>query len=100
MTLAHDGQTVPTNVGNVLSIELPSNPSSGYSWTLILDSALLELVETRFVATRDVPGSGGMQVWVVRALAGGHARISLKQWREWEGESSVIARFAVEVDVR
>ncbi len=101
MTQASDGQAVPANVGNVLSVELPSNPSSGYSWSLSsLDNALLELIETRFVATRDVPGSGGMQVWKVRALAGGRARISLKHWREWEGESSVIGRFAVEIDIR
>jgi predicted secreted protein len=85
----------------VLSIELPSNPSSGYSWSFgSLDNALLEVVETRFVATRDVPGSGGRQVWAVRALAAGRARISLKHWRSWEGEASVMARFAVEVDIR
>jgi inhibitor of cysteine peptidase len=92
VTLSHDGKTVPAAVGNVLSIELPSNPSSGYSWSIgSLNSSLLELVETRFVATREepVPGSGGVQVWKVRALAGGRARISLKHWRAWEGESSV-----------
>ncbi len=101
MTQAHDGQTVFANVGNVLAIELPSNPSSGYSWALMpLDSALLELLDTRFVATRDVPGSGGLQAWTVRAVAGGRARISLKHWRPWEGESSVIGRFAIDVAIR
>ena len=101
MTQAHDGQTVPAKVGNVLSLELPSNPGSGYGWSLnSLDNTLLELIETRFLATRDVPGSGGLQVWAVRARAAGRARISLKHWRPWEGEPSVIARFAVEVDIR
>ena len=93
---------VAAKVGDLLSIELASNPGgAGYSWTLEPQhGALLELVESQFLKTSEATGSGGVQRLTLRALAAGDARVRLKYWRPWEGEKSVIDRFDVKVDIQ
>jgi predicted secreted protein len=44
-------------------------------------------------------GSGGEAYWHVRARAPGKSRIELVNRREWEGDRSIIDRFAIDADV-
>jgi len=45
-------------------------------------------------------GSGGVHAWTVTAQAAGRASLSFKYWRPWAGDTSVIDRFTVTLDVR
>ena len=101
VTEAQNGSTVAMAVGDVLEIHLPENPTSGYRW------ALDEVDETRVAAGSpsyrgedDRPGSGGMATWTLRAKAPGTTRVTLKHWRHWEGDRSVVQRFAVTLHVK
>lgn len=97
----HDGQLFAIEQGSLLLIELPSNPSSGYSWSLApLDDTHLVLVHSSYRGRGPAVGSGGTETWSVRAIAPGRSQIHLKRWRPWEGEKSVIERFAVSLDIR
>ena len=44
-------------------------------------------------------GSGGEAYWHLRARAAGKSRIELVNRREWEGDRSIIDRFAIDADV-
>jgi predicted secreted protein len=47
-----------------------------------------------------LPGSGGVHTFTFTAKHAGTSPLSLKAWRSWEGDSSVVARFSVTVQVQ
>ena len=69
-----------TSVGQEVKIILPSNPSTGYHWQIVgkLDKNIVEFVSNDFRADKPVmPGSGGSDVWVFKALGPGETTITL-----------------------
>jgi inhibitor of cysteine peptidase len=101
LTLADDGATVDVAPGETLSLRLPENATTGYRWEVdSLDEAILELIDERPSYPKAGVGGGGEVNFVVRALVPGSAELRFKQWRAWEGQDSVIGRFAVRVNVR
>jgi inhibitor of cysteine peptidase len=41
-----------------------------------------------------------VKTWTLRARAPGRTRVGLKRWRHWEGDKSVVERFAVTLDIK
>ena len=96
-----DGSTVTLRPGESVRIVLPENATTGYRWVIDQhDAALVEALPAESRYLQPAMGSGGEAVFTFRARRPGDGRIMLKHWRSWEGDSSVIARFAVRVQVR
>jgi inhibitor of cysteine peptidase len=88
----HDsGRTVELRAGETLEVRLNENPGTGYRWAVELARGFEEL-GSRFESGGAV-GAAGVRVFQFRAPRAGNYELRLKQWREWEGESSVTARF-------
>ncbi len=96
----HD-RTVDIRLNETVRIRLPENATTGYRWISDhYDKALfLELPsEAHYPAATGV-GSGGDVTFIFEAKSIGTGEIELKQWRSWEGESSVISRFKIRIHV-
>ena len=95
-----DGKRVTARVGDEVVLRLPENASTGYRWAPDgYDAALLDLAEES-ASYAGAVGSGGEAVFRFRVKAAGSGLLRMKVWRHWEGESSVIKRFAVTIEAR
>ena len=73
-------QRITVQAGETFELVVPSNPSTGYHWEIIpeLDEAIVQFVSQDYIAEQPVmPGSGGMDVWMFRAVNAGDATIVL-----------------------
>ena len=102
LTEANDGKTIRVRQGDEIVLGLPENATTGYRWHVARSDGLDE----KEMGERERPtganpqvGSGGTRKFRFVAKGPGSARLELKHWREWEGEKSVIARFAVDITV-
>jgi len=87
-------------VGDSLVLELAENPSSGYRWAFErLDESRVLVVDAGFRSAGDQPGAGGVATWTLQAAAPGKTTVRLKRWRHWEGDRSIVERFALNLDV-
>lgn len=71
---------IETNPGKEFKVILVSNPTTGYHWELVQgpDEKIVEFVSKDYRAdTPQTTGSGGVDVWVFKALAAGEAQITL-----------------------
>lgn len=78
--------------GDTITISLPANPSTGYSWTYEMseDDILCEEL-TKFIPARGgdtAIGKGGKQVWVFRAENPGSVAITFTYKRPWKNGSA------------
>jgi len=105
ISLAIEGQTAGTQntTSTVLSkknpvyvLQLPSNPTTGYSWFLLsYDHNLLTLNSHRFVPpAKQIPGAGGHEEWTFvithAALSGSYVtHIRLIYARPWEIQKGI-----------
>jgi inhibitor of cysteine peptidase len=95
----NDG-TVEVHVGGSLRINLPENATTGFRWAIDrYDEQLFELVATEPHYPKNAIGSGGEVAFVFRAKKPGSGGIVLKNWRHWEGDSSVANRFRVRLRI-
>ena len=96
LTEADDGRTATVKTGQAVTISLPENASTGYRWAVdSIDSGMVEAAEPRVEGLAKGVGSGGRSVWTFTAKAPGQTTVALKQWRQWEGDRSIIGRFSV-----
>ena len=77
--------------GNVYTVRLPSNPSTGHGWKALHKGvAVVRLKENGFqdpedpVAARTVAGRPGTEVWKYEAVAPGKTTIVFSYNRPWE----------------
>lgn len=84
-----------------LRVVLAENPGTGYRWQPEDKySSCLDLVGRDFFAKPDQAiGAPGMAVFYFRPLRPGRCRLSLKLWRPWEGDQSVVRRFQAAVSI-
>ena len=102
LTKSDVGRIILLQVGDDVILELDENPSTGYSWDLEAPGeATLRPLSTVFRSQPAVPpGAGGMRQFRFVATALGQTALTLKLWREWEGDPSIIKRFSITVEVR
>lgn len=89
--LTDPSQPITVKAGETFFIVVESNPSTGYHWEMIgpLDDAHLELLSHEYTASEPVmPGSGGVEVWTLKAVASGEALFVLGNYPPGEGTSS------------
>lgn len=66
--------------GNEFKIILDSNPTTGYHWEVVgeLDANVVQFISKNYKADGlQMPGSGGKDVWVFKAIAAGETTITL-----------------------
>jgi predicted secreted protein len=84
---AEDPAARTVRPGEVFSLRLASNMTTGFQWSLPEppDGKVVVLVDHRYVSpARKLPGAGGAEVWRFRAVARGEATITLQYARSWE----------------
>jgi len=94
-----NGSGVDARVGDTIEVALLENASTGYRWdTENIDARILPLIErtSREPANR-MPGAPGEAVFRFRAAAAGSTILTLKRWRPWLGDESIVERFAVTI---
>lgn len=101
VTREQNGRVIVVKVGDSIVLQLPENPTTGYVWALdSVDSTLLETGAPAFHGGGAGVGTGGEKTWTLAARAPGRTRVALKRWRHWEGDTSIVERFAVTLDIR
>jgi predicted secreted protein len=88
------GTGVDVPAGQLLAIRLKENAGTGFRWT-VEDAG--GLTPADHVDRGGAPGAAGFREFRFRAGAPGGHRLVLRQWRDWEGESSIIGRFVLDV---
>jgi predicted secreted protein len=89
LVISDPGKIIEVNAGNEFKIVIESNPSTGYQWKLVgaLDETIVQFVSNEYRASEPVmPGSGGSDVWVFRAVAAGETTITLGHYPPGEGQ--------------
>jgi len=96
LTSADNGKTVDLRVGEEATLRLPENPSTGYRWAVdAADPNLVDFEQGNYVSTSNSVGGGGEVQWLIKAKAPGATEAKFKRWRPWEGDGSVVERYAV-----
>jgi inhibitor of cysteine peptidase len=93
-------RTIETAVGDILSVELDSNPTTGFDWAFDeLDASMFAAVEDNFnLAENAAIGAGGAHIFKLKVIKAGRGQIKLKYRRSWEGDSSIRDRFTLTVE--
>jgi inhibitor of cysteine peptidase len=95
LTEADDGSTVSLEVGETIEIELPSNPTTGFSWS-VLPASLVSVSPPEFQADSTLIGAGGLESFTVTALEEGSVHLRFEYARPFE---SIPPEQVFEVDV-
>ena len=102
LTQADSGKSIVVAPGDLITIRLPENPTTGYRWAVDkADTAAVSLQNEDFTPPAGGGvGAGGEKTVTFEAKKAGSAEITLKRWRDWEGDASITDRFGVTVQVR
>ena len=99
LTAGDNGKPFTLHPGNSGELRLPETPTTGYVWTVDCASSILAVGEGEFTPQHTGLGGGGERRWVIAAKTAGTSTLSLKRWREWEGDASVIERYQVTFNI-
>ncbi len=86
------GEMVDAKVGDVLTVILEANPSTGYSWEAAIDPVDSLTEETkRYFSKSDkkLMGAPKTLVWKFSASSEGDATLTFCYLRSWEGEEGI-----------
>lgn len=95
-----NGATKEVKQGCTIYIELPENPTTGYSWEM--NTGGLTLVSDEYIAdanTEGMTGAGGIHKWELAAYTKGTYQIKGIYKRSWEATTPDDETWAVTVNV-
>ena len=88
----HINQTLEVQAGEMFTVKLCSNPSTGFQWSeeaQMSAPSVLKQEERNFIMPESEspppPGTPGQEVWIFKALKQGSSKIHLDYSRPWEG---------------
>lgn len=85
--------------GDVVTIRLPENPTTGFRWQVNCLEADIHLTGDSFESNKETEiGSGGVREFRFRFHGPKGGAVTLKHWRAWEGEASIIEQFDFKVE--
>ena len=101
LTEVDKGKTIDVHQGTEVLIRLKENPTTGYRWAIDqIDDTVLPLQSSNFSSTPSAGvGAGGTRIFTFTAKQPGTVHLQLKLWREWQGDSSIIERYDVTIQV-
>ena len=102
LTEADAGKTVQAHPGDQILIQLGANASTGFSWAIDkTDATILALQRESYTPNAGgALGSGGTAVFTFIAQSAGTVQLQLKYWRAWEGDSSIVKRYDVTIQIQ
>lgn len=104
-TEADNGTTANLENGTTFFLELPENPSTGYSWELELSPGLSLLSEEYVTGEpperleQPIVGAGGLRLWGIKAIAEGGQQLKGVYKRPWEEETGFEKNFTINIKV-
>lgn len=93
-----NGRTVEVKAQSIVNVCLKENPTTGYRWKVDTAGGL-ELIDDSFERQGDAIGAAGIRIFKFRTPEAGVHKLSIRNWRDWEGESSIIDRFDAVIEV-
>lgn len=88
-SFALDGEGWSANVtGDEMTLDLPSNPSTGYSWVVTEKTKVFATDSNQFIAETGeevLAGAGGVTQFHIAALKEGVGTMTLQYKQDWEG---------------
>jgi inhibitor of cysteine peptidase len=104
---ADNGQLIELNRGQLLSISLTENPTTGYRWEVDKPNAACRdgneilIFESSSFATTLNAGMGreGERTFIFKAVNVGKIQLQMKLWQSWEGSNPVIEHYSLTVRV-
>lgn len=93
------GRNLEVETQTLVTVRLKENPTTGYRWE-VETAGGLEMVGDSFEKTGNAIGSAGVRVFQFRASGTGSHRLSIRNWRDWEGEGSIIDSFYATILVK
>jgi len=103
VSAADAGQSVTLAVGGTLTVALPANPSTGYSWVPTnTPEFLVEQGQPSFETTGAPAnvGADGTEVILFKAVGAGSGTLALDYLRPWETSSTPAKRYTVKVEAQ
>ncbi|MEU2038188.1 protease inhibitor I42 family protein [Nocardia niwae] len=99
-----DGQQRRLRVGQRLVVALPSNPSTGYSWSIAMVDATVAKQDREADFEPDpavpvAPGAGGTAVWSFVGAAAGRTPLTMEYRRPWEQGLEPARTFSLTIEV-
>ena len=100
---------VEVKVGDVFTVALDSNATTGFSWNeqaKISDGNILKQTDHQYVAPRannddrPVAGMGGIEEWWFTAGSTGTITVSMSYCRPWQGGEKDVRTFVLTVTVK
>lgn len=97
-----DGREITLQKGQILTIKLEGNPTTGYSWEIVeSEGAILRQIgEPEFEAESDLLGAPGTQTLRFEAVETGQMELKLVYQRPWETAVQPLETFTVQVTVQ
>lgn len=93
-----NGRTINIHRGDSFQITLAENATTGYRWAIeYYDKSVIDKISSDAQYPERAFGSGGTVDFVFHAKSIGMGKICLKQWRQWEGDASVINRLILQL---
>jgi inhibitor of cysteine peptidase len=100
LTEADQGRELEAASGDVITVRLRENPTTGFRWTQVdQPGTSLVLQSDEFSVGGTAPGAGGERVLQYRAVAPGRGEIDLALRREWEAPEKAQRRVGFWVKV-
>jgi inhibitor of cysteine peptidase len=98
---SQQGQIFTVQTGDVITIRLAENPTTGYRWEISkVDDQLVEFQSSDYVKTSGATvGGGGERTFNFRAKSKGNGQILLRLRRAWEAENQAIKEFTANIQV-
>lgn len=97
-------QPLQLSPGQEFNLRLPSNPTTGFRWTLRADAApqLKLLGPEVYIVPEEagLVGAAGVSSWRFRAVARGEAALGLDYARPWEREVAPARQFDCRIRVK
>lgn len=84
-TEKHNGTSADAKTGELITIRLEENPTTGYSWNMSFTDGL-EVVKDEFISSTEtgLVGAGGVHEWIIKADNTGQYEVSGIYKRPWE----------------
>jgi inhibitor of cysteine peptidase len=101
LTIDDTGKTQSFKVGELITMKLPENPTTGFNWEIKeFDKKILELTDTQYEIVEDVQiGGGGTKTFKFKLKSPGSTRIKLILKRSMDPDSSAIQYFEAIITV-
>ena len=91
LTQINNGGEYHGGIGLHITVRLEENPTTGYRWGIDRADGL-DLIYDSYERSGDTIGAAGYRIFTFDIISAGSHELRMKNWRKWEGDSSIIDR--------